>query len=207
MTNAQSPLRTALFSLVFAVAATFGLAACDSSGNASGGEANLQVRLTDAPGDIVEALVTVNRVAIVSADDTSEGDVEEGGIETLTQDAFQVDLTKLQNGVDTLMADVNIPAGEYGQIRLVTESSADVRYIGTDGDTLSTTAFLPSGAQSGVKVNLNGLTLADGESAELTLDFSVEESFVQRGNGEYIFKPVVQTQSIEINDDTDGDDS
>lgn len=187
-----------------------GWTACDSVGpsadepedGSQGG--TLDVRLTDAPGDVTQAIVTIERVSVVPVEDSSGGDAREGGIELLSDSSFTTDLTKLQAGVDTALASIDsIPPGTYGQIRLVTADTADVLYETQNGEA---TADLkqPSAAETGIKVNFDPVTLdSSTDQAEVTLDFSVEDSFVKAGrSGKYIFKPTVQAKSVVANGDT-----
>jgi hypothetical protein len=39
----------------------------------------------------------------------------------------------------------------------------------------------------------------DGDRLEVTLDFDVEESFIEQGNGTYRFKPTVKVKSVFVN--------
>lgn len=173
---------------------------CDSAGpNATEdpeGSGTLQMLLTDAPGDILEANVVIESVSIVPVEDSANGDSTDTGISVLSENDFAVDLTKLQNGVDTLMAELEVSAGTYSQVRLQTASPDDftVMYEDENGDPAEANLFIPSGEQTGIKVNFDEPFTVDGETdlTKVTLDFSVEESFVKRGqSGSYNFKPTV----------------
>lgn len=148
---AMRRFRASLLSVVVAVGLLFA-AGCDSAGspgvNDSESGGIMQMYLTDAPGDILKAKVIIESVSIVPVEDSSEGGSTNAGISVLSEEDFEVDLTKLQGGVDTLMAELEIDSGTYGQVRLKTANPED---------------------------------------------FSVEDSFVKRGNtGEYNFKPTVK---------------
>lgn len=200
--------------VLFALVVSFGLfawAGCDSIGTSSDAPPSeetdspaFSVRLTDAPGDILEAVVTIKRVSVVPVEDSGNGDAREGGIELLTDSAFTADLTKLQAGVDTALASIDsMPTGTYSQIRLVTADTAHVLYESASGDSAKADLKQPSAAESGLKINFDPVTLDSGDRAEVTLDFSVEDSFVKAGrSGKYIFKPVIQTDSVVV--DTSG---
>lgn len=204
--------------LLLSFVAGFGLllaAGCDSAGssmndetsdtedpNTSDGPTTLQMHLTDEPGDVVKAEVLITSVSIVSEEDTSQEDSTDTGISALREDNFRVDLTKLQGGVDTLMSELTIDssmAGTYSQVRLITAhpDSFDVTYETSEGDTAQADLFIPSGSQTGIKVNLDPpVDLGTGlDSVDVTLDFSVEDSFVPRGRegqtSDYNFKPTV----------------
>lgn len=206
-------------SIVFAFVISLGLlgwVGCDAAGpNAEESEGDpetsttstFDVRLTDAPGDVTQAVVTIKRVSVVPVEDSSEGDAREGGVELLADSSFTADLVELQAGVDTALASVDsIPAGTYGQIRLVTADTADVLYETESGEEARADLKQPSASETGIKINFEPVTLdSPTDQAEVTLDFSVEDSFVKAGrSGKYIFKPVVQAESVVVNGDTTG---
>lgn len=204
-------LNAALFTFVLALGLV-GWTACDSVGpNATepgeSQDAAFSVRLTDAPGDVTKAVVTIKRVSVVPVEDSSEGDARQGGIELLSDSAFTADLTTLQAGVDTALASIDsIPVGTYGQIRLVTADTADVFYETASGDTDRANLKQPSASESGIKINFDPVTLDSADDhAEVTLDFSVEDSFVKAGrSGMFIFKPVVHADSVVVSSDSTG---
>ncbi|MFO8100202.1 MAG: DUF4382 domain-containing protein [Salinibacter sp.] len=175
---------------------------CDSSGTTDEG-GTLAVNLTDAPGDITEAEVTIERVTAVPVEDSAAGDAREGGVSVLTDSSFTVDLTRLQDGVTELLGEVQVPPGTYSQIRLVTADTANVMYETTSGDTTQADLEQPSASETGLKINFDPVELnSESDRAEVTLDFSVEESFVETGEGTYIFKPVVDASAVVVNGDT-----
>lgn len=165
-----------------------GLAACGDSAGVEG-DASVRVLMTDAPSDYVDsAWVDIGAVELIPAG--------EGGPVTLAVDGTDgfVDLLDLQGGVTALIADADIPAGDYSQLRLIVEDArvalAD-GYEFNDGST-SKSLFVPSGAQTGIKLNLAGsagdgdggpATIASGETV-LVLDFDVNQSFVIQGDPE-----------------------
>lgn len=188
----------ALLSLIVAVGLF--VVGCDSAGpNATedpAGRSTLQMFLTDAPGDLLEANVVIESVSIVPVEDSSDGDSTDTGISVLREEDFEVDLTTLQGGVDTLMAELEIGAGEYSQVRLQTASPDDftVLYEDDNGDPAEANLFSPSGVQTGIKVNFDEPLTVDAETdtTKVTLDFSVEDSFIKRGqSGSFNFKPTV----------------
>ena len=202
----MSRLSTILLSLT----ATLGLllvAGCDSAGPSlddpdgdPSGSTTLQVRLTDAPGDVTKANVVIESVSIVSEEDTSNGDSTDVGVSVLSEESFEVDLTRLQGEVDTLLGTLDLEAGTYSQIRMITADpdSFDVRYETAQGDTAPANLFIPSGAQTGIKVNFDSPLTVDGsaDTVDVTLDFDVEDSFISKGpdgrTSDYNFKPTVQ---------------
>lgn len=147
--------------------------------------------------DVEEANVTISKVQIVqaeAADTTETGEPEdEGTVITLVDSTQQFDLLDLQGGVSELLAQAELEAGIYEQLRLVV---ADASVLLKSGDTVD--VFVPSGAQTGIKVLLPGLVVEDGEMEEVTLNFSLEDSFIVRGNPDagvnmdILLKPVIK---------------
>lgn len=187
--------QTILKGTALAAALLVGVAACDDTGTTglTPGDATLKVLLTDAPGDYVAAArVDIGAVELVP------GEGQEGGIVTLTEDGTDgyVDLLDLQGEATAQLAELEIESGTYSQIRLIVDS-AEVELIDgyqfNDGTTTKT-LFVPSGAQTGIKLNLTGsngdgegtgggVEIAPGETV-LVLDFDVSQSFVIQGNPE-----------------------
>jgi hypothetical protein len=177
-----------------------GAAAC---GEGTGlGDASLRVLLTDAPSDYVgSAFVDIGAVELIGA----------GAPVTLTTDGTDgfVDLLDLQGTATLLLADADIPAGDYAQLRLIVESARVVLAEGyefNDGTTAKD-LMVPSGAQTGIKLNLAGsggedgsgpVTIAGGETV-LVLDFDVNQSFVLQGQpGSGGFTSVIFTPTIRV---------
>lgn len=194
-----------LSTTLLALLATAGLllTGCDSGATTNSG-GTLAVQLTDAPGDIVQAEVTIEEVTAVPAEDTSEEGGTSEGISVLTDSSFTVDLTTLQNGVTTLLGEEQLPPGSYSQIRLKTARQATAYYEDSSGSSQEANLMLPSAQETGVKINFDPVTLdSETDRAEVTLDFSVEDSFVKAGQtGTYIFKPVVDAEAVVVNGDT-----
>lgn len=174
---------------------TIGVVACGESSVSPEGTAHVRVLLTDAPIDYIEAaMVDIGPVQLVPA----EG--EDGGIVTLSEDGTDgpVDLLTLQNAATQILADAEIEAGMYAQLRLIVQSASVTLVEGyqfVDGST-EMDLVVPSGAQTGIKLLLGA---ADGdEDGEgdgdgglelsgdmvLVVDFDVSESFRIQGNPE-----------------------
>jgi hypothetical protein len=163
-----------------------GLALGCTDGTGTGGSARLTLQITDAPTDLfASAEVDVGRISLIPAD---------GSPITLTETGGTFDLLDFQNGVTAELASLDVPAGNYLQLRLEVTGA---RVTLADGLTFrdgSTSADLkvPSGAQSGIKVNLfddswqagtgdhlvrsAGVALASGETI-VVLDFDVARNF------------------------------
>ncbi len=144
--------------------------------------ARMSVKLVDAPGDYEAVFVDVQDVVIKyngSDDEVVIGDVNAG----------VYNLLELTGGVSILLVDDEIPAGSISQIRLIL---GDNNTVVVDGETFPLQT--PSAQQSGLKINVNE-TLEPGIFYEFILDFDVEESIVQQGNGGYLLKPVIRAST------------
>lgn len=179
------PIATALLSVP--------LLGCDDDPvDIENGDAAVRVLLTDAPADfIASAWVDIGAVELVPAAG------EEGGIITLSEDGTDglVDLLELQGTATAELANEEIEAGIYSQLRLIVES-AEVELVEglefNDGGSRKE-LVVPSGAQTGIKLNLavagdddgagGGVQIAGGETV-LVVDFDVHQSFVIQGNPE-----------------------
>lgn len=171
-------MRKNLVKLVVAASALIFFAACESDEK----NARLQVWLTDAPGDYQEVNVDIQGVEI----HTSENDDGKGWT-SLAVNSGVYNLLELTNGLDTLLAEKEVPAGKVSQIRLKLGNNNSVRVDGQVFD-LAT----PSSQQSGLKLSVHE-TLAEGVTYKILLDFDVARSIVKAGNGSYTLKPVIRT--------------
>jgi hypothetical protein len=201
MTQFQpAPVRVLLPLLALCLGLT--VAACDTTGSDSDdATGRLTVLLTDTPANLESAIVTIRRIDLVpeDAEDGEDGDEDdESEILRFPVEERPIDLLQLQDGVTTTLADVDVPAGEYEQIRLVL---GDENYVVADGERQD--LQVPSGQESGIKILLPDEVEVenDGDRIELTLDFDVHDSFVLQGNGRYLFKPTVRVQEVQINGD------
>jgi hypothetical protein len=155
------------------------LAACGSS---SGGSAKMSVHLVDGPAlEYSEIWLHVVRVDIAK---------DGGGWTTLGTPDVTVNLLTLTGAVaETLVDGAIIPAGSYGQMRLVLGSGNTIRTADGLHD-----LKVPSGMQSGVKLNVH-FDVLPNTTKDVFIDFDAHRSiFVhQAGNStQYILRPVVR---------------
>ena len=150
----------------------FALAGCGGGDDAPAGEGRMRLSVTDAPvDDAASVVVQFSGVAF-----KREGDAAEV-VRNLSPSPRQLDLLEYQQGRAALLLDnVTLPAGRYEWIRLIVDNETNVRdsYI-----VLNTGAEcelrVPSGAESGLKLNRGFELPADG-SAALTIDFDLRKS-------------------------------
>jgi hypothetical protein len=171
--------------LILSVAVVLGLTSCSDEFSGGGSDsATLVVKLTDAPADYEEVLIDVQELQI----HTSPGeDLGQGSWINLPVNKGIYNLLDLRNGMDTLLATVEMPAGNISQMRLVLGDNNRLKVNGQYHN-LET----PSAQQSGLKFNINA-QLEDGVEYELWIDFDAARSIVARGNGTYGLKPVIRT--------------
>lgn len=179
------------------------LAGCDSATGLRTG--TLSMYLTDAPGDVQAAVVTIEEIYLTSGD-------EDAPRVTLRDIPFTTDLLTLADSLHLLIEDAEIPADTYGQLRFVitggylqveTEGGGSAIYASSPtyaglpaAAVVAGGLVMPSLAQSGLKVNLPGDALVVGADASVTLlvDFDVAQSFGQAagGSGQWVMTPVLQ---------------
>jgi hypothetical protein len=182
-----------------------GLGACSDSVGVNG-TARVQVLLTDAPIDyIAEAWVDIGAVVLVPAGDNDDGLI------TLSEDGTNgpVNLLELQNAATQILADAEIEAATYAQLRLIVESASVTLTEGYEfnGGGTEMDLFVPSGAQTGIKLILRA---GEGDEDEdgaleisgdmvLVVDFDVSQSFVIQGSPDtpagifgVLFKPTIR---------------
>ena len=151
------------------------------------GKGTLAVRLTDAPAGYNSVNIAVDsvRVHVDSGDSIS-------GWYTISRSPAMYDLLQFIGGRDTLIAEGEIPAGYYSQMRL---------YIGVGSnvvvDGVTHPLEIPSGSQSGLKLNIQA-TIIGGAKYVLALDFDASRSIVVTGNGRYLLKPVIKTVATAV---------
>ena len=173
-------LRLAAIALVIGLTVSI---ACSGSDSMFGsGDGRVQVLLTDAPSDIIaEAHVTFSRVYLQSSDDDG------ASIDLMPPEATPLtfDLLQLRDGIQEQLANSKTPAGGYDQLRLVVDEAYVTLHKGysfEDGSTTDT-LFVPSGMQSGIKVQLAApIEPKDGMLTIVVVDFDVDNNFKIQGD-------------------------
>ena len=175
------------------VALAAGLLACQGTGGPQ--LSRVTAWLTDAPGiDMIEsAQVTISTVYLVGTDGTPR--------DTLSTNAGVFDLLDLQNGLKAFLGTATIAAGDYEQLRLVVTGATITLKSGfTFSDGTSTRDLkVPSGPESGIKVNFGGPVHIAPPATNLTIDFPVDQNFVFTGATSpsgVLFKPTLDRKSV-----------
>lgn len=172
----KKPILAILF-----MAALF-IAACSKNNDNTSGNSRLSVYLTDDPASYDAVLIDIQDVEVNTTTDSTSG---WQSLHILRPGVY--DLLKFRNGIDTLLASVDIPAGKISQIRLLLGTNNSVVINGA-----SYPLKTPSGQQSGLKLNVQAQLVA-GIEYKLWLDFDARRSIVVTGNNNYILKPVIRT--------------
>lgn len=166
----------------------------------SGPYSNVYVTITD---------VQANTSATAGASDSGWVDLTPG----LSKNPKQIDLLGQANNqcfLATLGDTQQLQAGKYQQIRLMLAANTAPPTNSACGtaancvvlsDSSVHTLQLSSEAQTGIKIPSGqiasgGLTIADGQTKDLDIDFLTCESIVAEGNGQYRLKPVLHAGEV-----------
>ncbi len=200
------------------VAAGLLFVGCDSNSSSSDGSMDMTMTESSSSsttsskstaksshiGNVKEARVTFADVTVVS-----EGSEDEET--SLSAEAFSVDLMKLNQDIDTTIANLNIPTGTYEQIRLKAnkDTKEHVALTFEDGDT--NTAMI---ASSEIKLNFQSpftIESAD-DKVSVTVDWDVGNSLKGNNAGtnleanNLVITPVVQATATVTSATDDSDD-
>ena len=165
----------------------FAFTGCSTDSSPSMG--TFEVRLHDAPADYDEVNIFIERVEV----NNTTGDQ---GWETISEPNQSYNLLELTNGVFEVIANVELEVGTYPQIRLVVSRDANTVVI----DGVSHGLLVPSGAETGVKLNVNA-EIREGIVYTLLLDFDALRSVVKTGQATtpgYALMPVIRATNQAI---------
>lgn len=192
----------------FLLAGTFFLLSGCSDSTGTPGTGKVSLMLTDAPGDVQAAVVTISSIYLQS--ETIQA--------MLRNQAVTTNLITLANTTQNLVHGVDVPAGVYEQLRFVV-TGAYVQVDNGDGTssiyaTSPSYAGLPAGAQidgtllapslneSGLKVLMpdDSLGVPEGGARILLVDFDVSQSFghVTGSTTQWVLHPVIRGSDIEL---------
>jgi hypothetical protein len=142
------------------------LAACGGGSNSG----KVSLGITDAPVDSAQSVVVqFSGVAFKRQDSDTET------VENITPQS--IDLLQYQDGKVALLLDgIDLPSGTYEWVRLMVNAEPNVvdSYL-VDNSGARCELTIPSGAQSGLKLN-RGFTLDADGSVALTIDFDLRQS-------------------------------
>ncbi len=174
-----------IFNKTLAVILAIGMVAfAGCSIDSTPGMGTLEVKLHDAPADFDEVNIFIERVEVNNTTN------EEEGWQVISEPNQQYNLLELTNGVFEVIGETELEEGFYPQIRLIL--SRDNNNVVVDGEVHD--LFIPSGAQTGVKLNVDA-EIEEGFTYTLLLDFDALRSVHKTGQSpvlDYILKPVIR---------------
>jgi len=175
--------KTSLFLAVVVGLFAYG---CDLNSDLETGTGTMQVKMHDAPVDYDEVNIAVERVEV------NRSGSDQGWV-TISEPNEVYNILELVNGEFALLADAELETGTYQQIRLIL---SDNNTVVIDGESFKMT--VPSGAQTGLKLNINA-EIEEGIVYTLLLDFDANRSVVKRGaTNQYNLRPVIRATSEAI---------
>jgi hypothetical protein len=180
------------------------LASCSGGGGGSSsatGTGTLTITATDAPLD--HAMVSEARIWIDKITIHTSADAESGFLTMYDGVPIEMDLLHLNNGVVQTLAQQELPAGSYRQLRLYVDHArlvlVNANVYTSEGGTLT----MPSLAQSGFKVFIDPpVQIVDAVSTTLLLDFDLSKTFRPIPNNDplnattYSLHPVLRATNI-----------
>ena len=161
---------------------SFLIISCSDKSDMSGGNAKLEIRLTDDPAAYDAINLDIQDVLYNVTGDDANGWQSLPGV-----NAGVYNLLDLVNDKDTLLASADIPSGRLHGIRLVLGSNNSIVVNG-----VTYPLETPSAQQSGLKLNIQQDVDA-GILYTLLLDFEAARSVVVTGSNKFILKPVIRT--------------
>jgi len=166
------------------------------------GKGTLKIYLTDAlekndvHADYENIFISISRIEAhfvetdeeqLDAEDTSES--KKGNWQVIAWwnegEGFEVNLLELE-GKSIFLASALLPSGKYTQLRVFLEDQAIIVVDGEEHELV-----IPSVGQTGIKLN-HPFEITSDQITELTLDFDVDKSIIETGNGDYKLKPVIR---------------
>jgi len=154
-----------------------------------------------ADTEFTSVMVSVIRVEMLSENESVVV------LEDFGDTPLQIDLLDL--GVDgvIVISEAEIGEGNFSQIRIIIEAPEENQgpptnpntYVTIGEDPTEHPLFVPSGAQTGLKVHLTPeIELGLGQTFEITLDFNALQSIRKTGsNDRYIIRPTSMSATVD----------
>jgi hypothetical protein len=169
----------AFFKIIFPVI-LITLVACNKNNDSNNPLATnpvFSVKLVDAPGGYDAVNVDILRM---------EANLGNGWIEFPVDSPGVFNLLDFSNGNTLLLiGDTSIAPCTMSELRLILGTNNTVVVDG-----ISHELTTPSGQTSGYKIKMDAQAMEHGGSYRLVIDFDVNESVHETGNGKYMLKPV-----------------
>ena len=162
---------------IFAIIPLLMVLAC---GSGDKDKAAIIITMHDAPIDpniVSGVFIDVRRTEIITASDQRI---------ILSEEPIVFNILELKESNPVTLAHTKIAPGAYKQIRLILGTQNRITF--TDGT--SAELIVASGFQTGVKLD-GAFNIPAGKFFFIDLDFRVDHSIIQTGNGTWKLKPVI----------------
>lgn len=165
-----------------------GIAACGGSGDGSstGSTGTVSFDVTDAPAmEFSDVTISFTGISLKPANGE--------WVEFNFDEPKTWNLLELQGGItEPLITEEEVPAGSYSQLRLLVNTEELASYVSLkDQPDIKKSLAVPSGTQSGLKLNGDFVVAADTQT-DFTIDFDVRKSIVNpqgQSLADYLLKP------------------
>lgn len=147
---------------------------------------HIKVMMVDSPAPY--DAVNIDLIGIEAHQASSDSN---GGWISIGSNPGIYDLLTIRNGFGVIIADQNLPAGHYTQVRLLLGDRSTVVIDGVEHSLV-----VPSSMQTGLKLN-HQFTIDPNVVYDLTLDFDAERSVVLTGNDQFQLSPVIRLQATQ----------
>jgi hypothetical protein len=160
------------------VCAGFTIQSCKKDNKVSQGQ--MEVRMTDSPGDFVALNVEIMKV---------EAYLENSGWVTINESTQEINILDLTNGAEvTIASATTVQPGTYTKLRLTFSGENSLSFNGTNGLNTVNLSFSSNGSHQ-VEVPIH-CQVNSGITSSVLLDFNVGSSVTQT-NGGYVLNPVL----------------
>jgi len=173
--------------VMMVVCAGFGIQSCNKNKGASQGQ--MEVRMTDSPGDFVALNVEIMKI---------EAYLENSGWVTINETTKEINILDLTNGAEvTIASSTSVQAGVYTKLRLTFSGENSLTFNGANGSNTVNLSFSSTYSHQ-VEIPIH-CEVSVGATSSILLDFNVGSSISESGGG-YTLNPVIS----EIVDPTTG---
>ena len=142
----------------------------------------MNIRLTDAPGDYQSVKLDIRKVKIHSNKSHPLADWIE-----LTTNSGVYDMIQLSNGIDTLLANGELPVGDFHTLRIEVGNANTVTANGG--------MFPLIVPENKIEIPL-GANVSEEEESHYLVDIDVRSSIVKDSSGNYVFSPSIRVSDI-----------
>ncbi len=206
-----------VWTLVLPIAGLLFAIACNKSASSPPNNKSLTVHLTDDPALFSNVFIDIKTVEVkidsnlnhdshfddgdADSDDDGKDHDQYGKWDTLHIRPGVYDIMKLRNGLDTVLATGNIPAGRIEKIRITLGTNNSVVLA----NNVSQPLILAPGQNNYLYVKIDDEDLDEPSSGQVGLwvDFDLSSS-IRVYNGQYYLKPVLKAFGMEQSGSIEG---